>query len=105
MSTRVRITGSGNDPTEGITNDSSKEARSSAVSRFLQRVLALRVPAENDRRPAAPGDKLKALNLDLLAPPKPFGTYAEAVQTGKLLFLSGMLSPRVAQRNLLARWE
>jgi enamine deaminase RidA (YjgF/YER057c/UK114 family) len=35
--------------------------------------------------------KLKALNLDLPAPPEPFGTYAEAVQTGKLLFLSGML--------------
>ena len=35
--------------------------------------------------------KLKALNLDLPAPPEPFGTYAEAVQTGNLLFLSGML--------------
>src|ERR1044071_8743573 len=35
--------------------------------------------------------RLKALNLDLPAPPEPFGTYAEAVQTGNLLFLSGML--------------
>lgn len=32
-----------------------------------------------------------ALGVDLPAPPEPFGTYAEAVQTGNLLFLSGML--------------
>ena len=35
--------------------------------------------------------QLKALNLELPAAPGPFGTYAEAVQTGSLLFLSGML--------------
>ncbi|MEO8126943.1 MAG: RidA family protein [Bryobacteraceae bacterium] len=35
--------------------------------------------------------RLKALNLDLPTPPEPFGTYAEAVLTGNLLFLSGML--------------
>ena len=34
---------------------------------------------------------LAALNLSLPAPPQPFGKYAEAVQTGNLLFLSGML--------------
>ena len=31
------------------------------------------------------------LGIALPAPPQPFGTYAEAVQTGNLLFLSGML--------------
>jgi len=35
--------------------------------------------------------RLKELGIDLPAAPKPFGTYAEAVQTGNLLFLSGML--------------
>jgi enamine deaminase RidA (YjgF/YER057c/UK114 family) len=35
--------------------------------------------------------RLKDLGIDLPAPPQPFGTYAEAVQTGNLLFLSGML--------------
>lgn len=34
---------------------------------------------------------LKVLNIDLPAPPEPFGTYAEAVQTANLLFLTGML--------------
>jgi len=35
--------------------------------------------------------RLKDLKIDLPAPPQPFGTYAEAVQTGALLFLTGML--------------
>jgi enamine deaminase RidA (YjgF/YER057c/UK114 family) len=35
--------------------------------------------------------KLKELGIQLPAPPEPFGTYAEAVRTGNLLFLTGML--------------
>ncbi|HET6929045.1 MAG TPA: RidA family protein [Candidatus Acidoferrum sp.] len=34
---------------------------------------------------------MKELGIELPAPPQPFGTYAEAVQAGNLLFLSGML--------------
>src|SRR5246500_1282868 len=35
--------------------------------------------------------RLQASGINLPAPPEPFGTYAEAVQTGRLLFLSGTL--------------
>jgi enamine deaminase RidA (YjgF/YER057c/UK114 family) len=35
--------------------------------------------------------RLKELGINLPTPPEPFGTYVEAVQTGNLLFLSGML--------------
>jgi enamine deaminase RidA (YjgF/YER057c/UK114 family) len=35
--------------------------------------------------------RLKELGITLPTPPEPFGTYAEAVQTGNLLFLTGML--------------
>src|SRR3954465_2930201 len=35
--------------------------------------------------------RLKELGIELPAPPEPFGAYVEAVQTGSLLFLSGML--------------
>ena len=35
--------------------------------------------------------RLKELGVELPAPPEPFGTYVEAVQTGNLLFLTGML--------------
>ncbi len=34
---------------------------------------------------------MKELGLNLPTAPQPFGTYAEAVQTGNLLFLTGML--------------
>ena len=39
----------------------------------------------------SPEQRLSALKMDLPAPHEPFGMYTEAVQTGNLLFLSGML--------------
>jgi enamine deaminase RidA (YjgF/YER057c/UK114 family) len=42
-------------------------------------------------RPASAAQRLKELGIKLPAPPEPFGSYVEAVQTGNLLFLSGML--------------
>jgi enamine deaminase RidA (YjgF/YER057c/UK114 family) len=44
-----------------------------------------------DSRPAGAEQRLKDLGIKLPAPPEPFGTYVEAVQTGNLLFLTGML--------------
>jgi enamine deaminase RidA (YjgF/YER057c/UK114 family) len=41
--------------------------------------------------PAGAEQRLKELGIKLPAPPEPFGAYVEAVQTGNLLFLSGML--------------
>lgn len=35
--------------------------------------------------------RLQSLGIQLPAPPTPFGNYVEALQTGNLLFLSGML--------------
>jgi enamine deaminase RidA (YjgF/YER057c/UK114 family) len=35
--------------------------------------------------------RLQNLGIQLPSPPTPFGTYVEALQTGNLLFLSGML--------------
>ena len=42
-------------------------------------------------RPASAEQRLKELGVELPEPPKPFGIYAEAVQAGNLLFLTGML--------------
>ncbi len=41
--------------------------------------------------PAGAEQRLRELGITLPAPPEPFGTYVEAVQTGNLLFLTGML--------------
>ncbi len=40
---------------------------------------------------ASAEQRLKELGIKLPEPPEPFGAYVEAVQTGNLLFLSGML--------------
>jgi enamine deaminase RidA (YjgF/YER057c/UK114 family) len=42
-------------------------------------------------RPATAEQRLRQLGIQLPTPPEPFGIYAEAVQTGDLLFLTGML--------------
>src|ERR1700724_1931253 len=42
-------------------------------------------------RPVSAELRLRELGIKLPAPPEPFSTYAEAVQTGNLLFLTGML--------------
>jgi len=42
-------------------------------------------------RHASAEQRLEELGIMLPAPPEPFGTYAEAVQTGNMLFLTGML--------------
>jgi|SRR5450432_125387 enamine deaminase RidA (YjgF/YER057c/UK114 family) len=41
--------------------------------------------------PASAEQRLKEGGIKLPTPPEPFGDYMEAVQTGNLLFLSGML--------------
>ena len=48
------------------------------------------VTAEGSRLVSAE-QRLKELGITLPVPPQPFGTYVEAVQSGNLLFLSGML--------------
>ena len=48
------------------------------------------VAGESSRPPSAE-QQLKELGIRLPEPPEPFGTYAEAVQTGDLLFLTSML--------------
>jgi enamine deaminase RidA (YjgF/YER057c/UK114 family) len=47
--------------------------------------------AREKSQSAGAEQRLKELGIELPAPPEPFGTYAEAVQTGNLLFLTGML--------------
>jgi enamine deaminase RidA (YjgF/YER057c/UK114 family) len=54
--------------------------------------------------PQATAEKrLKDLGSDLPTPPQPFGTYLEAVQTGNLLFLSGMLPTEGRSAKFIGR--
>jgi enamine deaminase RidA (YjgF/YER057c/UK114 family) len=54
-------------------------------------------------RPASAEQRLKALGIKLPAPPEPFGIYVEAVQTGNLLFLTGMLPTEGRESRFMGR--
>jgi len=54
-------------------------------------------------RPASAEQRLKELGIKLPVPPEPFGTYVEAVQTGNLLFLSGMLPTEGREAKFIGR--
>jgi len=47
--------------------------------------------------------RLKELGLKLPEPPAPFGIYVEAVQTGNLLFLTGMLPTEGREAKFIGR--
>jgi len=52
---------------------------------------------------ASAEQRLKDLGIKLPEPPEPFGTYVEAVQTGNLLFLTGMLPTEGRQAKFVGR--
>ena len=54
-------------------------------------------------RPARAEERLKDLGIVLPAPPEPFGAYVEAVRTGNLLFLSGMLPTEGRNAKFIGR--
>jgi enamine deaminase RidA (YjgF/YER057c/UK114 family) len=58
---------------------------------YMNRNLKAETGTREGSRPTSADQRLKDLGIDLPTPPEPFGTYAEAVQTGNLLFLTGML--------------
>jgi enamine deaminase RidA (YjgF/YER057c/UK114 family) len=47
--------------------------------------------------------RLKELGIMIPALPQPFGTYVEAVQTGNLLFLTGMLPTEAREAKFIGR--
>jgi enamine deaminase RidA (YjgF/YER057c/UK114 family) len=53
--------------------------------------------------PDSAEQRVQALGMTLPAPPEPFGTYVEAVQTGHLLFLSGMLPTEGREAKFVGR--
>ena len=54
-------------------------------------------------RHATAEQRLRQLGIKLPTPPEPFGIYAEAVQTGKLLFLTGMLPTEGREAKFIGR--
>ena len=60
------------------------------------------VTREGARRASAE-QRLEELGIQLPVPPEPFGIYVEAVQTGNLLFLTGMLPTEGRTAKIIGR--
>src|SRR5882762_5035944 len=58
---------------------------------------------ENGSRLATAEQRLRQLGINLPSPPEPFGIYAEAVQTGNMLFLTGMLPTAGREAKFVGR--
>ena len=58
---------------------------------------------DGDSQSPTAEQRLKELGVTLPAPPQPFGTYVEAVQTGNLLFLTGMLPTEGCEPKFVGR--
>jgi enamine deaminase RidA (YjgF/YER057c/UK114 family) len=59
--------------------------------------------AQAGSRPASAEQRLKEFGLELPTPPEPFGIYAKAIQTGNLLFLTGMLPTEGREAKFIGR--
>ena len=65
--------------------------------------LKANIVARDVSRPTSAEQRLKERGINLPSPPEPFGTYAEAVQTGNLLFLTGMLPTEGHEAKFIGR--
>jgi enamine deaminase RidA (YjgF/YER057c/UK114 family) len=62
-----------------------------------------KILSEESRHLATAEQRLGQLGIKLPTPPEPFGIYAEAVQTGNLLFLTGMLPTAGREAKFIGR--
>src|SRR5216117_406218 len=69
----------------------------------MVRQLANQTATPERSRPASAEQRLKELGIKLPTPPEPFGIYVEAVQTGDLLFLTGMLPTEGRSAKFIGR--
>jgi enamine deaminase RidA (YjgF/YER057c/UK114 family) len=95
---------------QGLGNDSRQDALDNSSwnsARYFEHCRRgtektfVSTPANN--HPSTAEQKLHELGLELPPPPEPFGLYAEAVQTGNQLFLTGMLSTEGRIAKFLGR--
>jgi enamine deaminase RidA (YjgF/YER057c/UK114 family) len=69
----------------------------------MVRQMATQTATPESSRPPSAEQRLKELGITLPTPPQPFGIYVEAVQTGDLLFLTGMLPTEGRSAKFIGR--
>jgi len=74
-----------------VTNQNVDDQTEAAGAKSMNTDSKDKILSGGGSRLATAEQRLRQLSIELPAPPEPFGIYAEAVQTGNLLFLTGML--------------
>jgi enamine deaminase RidA (YjgF/YER057c/UK114 family) len=74
-----------------VKNQNADDQTEAAGARSMNTGSKGKILSGDGSRLATAEQRLRQLGIELPAPPEPFGIYAEAVQTGNLLFLTGML--------------
>src|SRR3954453_10939227 len=69
----------------------------------MVRQMETQTATPESSRAASAEQRLKELGIKLPTPPQPFGIYVEAVQTGDLLFLTGMLPTEGRSAKFIGR--
>jgi enamine deaminase RidA (YjgF/YER057c/UK114 family) len=78
-------------PWNTVTNQNVDDQTDAAGARSMNTDSKDTILSGDGCRLATAEQRLSQLGIKLPTPPEPFGIYAEAVQTGNLLFLTGML--------------
>src|SRR4029450_9948578 len=85
----------------GFFNRSSPDHRRGAARGW--RCASWQMVTRKGSRSVSAEQRLKELGIKLPVPPEPFGIYAEAVRTGNLLFLTGMLPTEGREAKIVGR--
>ncbi len=80
-----------------------KSAANRLAGKHRNKALKEQMVEDRGSGAASAEQRLKDLRIALPAPPEPFGVYAEAVQTGNLLFLTGMLPTEGRSAKIVGR--
>jgi enamine deaminase RidA (YjgF/YER057c/UK114 family) len=86
-----------------VKNQNVEDQTETAGARSMNTGSKDRILSVDGSRLATAEQRLKQLGIKLPAPPEPFGIYAEAVQTGNLLFLTGMLPTEGREAKFIGR--
>src|SRR5216683_7219368 len=87
----------------GTTGHAAEDQTGASGARSMNTKSKDKILNEDGSRLATAEQRLGQLGIKLSEPPEPFGIYAEAVQTGNLLFLTGMLPTAGREAKFIGR--
>jgi enamine deaminase RidA (YjgF/YER057c/UK114 family) len=86
-----------------VNNQNLDDQTEAAGARLMNKDSKDKILSGDGSRLAPAEQRLRQLSIELPAPPEPFGIYAEAVQTGNLVFLTGMLPTEGREAKFIGR--